>query len=106
MDESTNPIYVYNSDNIDDEIDIDEEELKDVHNQVMGLLEKFKSDPVLYTDQEIGKATVLKSKGTPEESAVEEVNSEKRIDSDMRDVRQMQVDGKKSNNSFPEGHDE
>ena len=31
MDESTNPIYVYNSDNIDDEIDIDEEDCYSIY---------------------------------------------------------------------------
>ena len=58
MDESTNPIYVYNSDNIDDENNIDEEELKDVYKQVMGLFDKFKSKPVIFGEQEIGKATI------------------------------------------------
>lgn len=99
MDESTNPIYVYNSDNIDDEINIDEEELKYISKQVMGLFEKFKSEPVLFTDQEIGKATV----STP----LEQKQEAKEVGAiDMREVEQMQVDDKKTNNSFPEGHDE
>ena len=49
--------------------------------------------------QVIGKATVH----TPLEQKQE---AERVGESDMRDVRQMQVDNKKSNNSFPEGHDE
>ena len=58
MDESTNPVYIYNSDNIDDENNIDEEELKDAYKQVMGLFDKFKSKPVIFGEQDIGKATI------------------------------------------------
>lgn len=39
-----------------------------------------------FTEQEIGKETVLKSKGTIPESAQEEIKSKRRTESDIRDV--------------------
>lgn len=84
MDESTNPIYVYNSDNIDDENNIDEEELKDVYKQVMGLFEKFKGAPVLFTDQDIGKVTV----DTP---TIKKSKAQRQVTTDEQELEQGEI---------------
>ena len=84
MNESTNPIYVYNSDNIDDEINIDEEELKDVYKQVMRLFEKFKSAPVLFTDQDIGRTTV----DTP---TTKKSEAQKQVTKDEQEIEQGEI---------------
>lgn len=58
-----------------------------------------KAETPLFTEREIGKATIYTTLEKKREA--EGVGA-----SDMREVEKMQVDNKKSNNSFPEGHDE
>lgn len=84
MDESTNPIYVYNSDNIEDENNIDEEEIKDVYKQVMGLLDKFKSKPVIFGEQDIGKAIV----NTP---TIKKNEAQRQVTRDEKEIEQGNI---------------
>ena len=90
MDESTNPIYVYNSDNIDDENNIDEEELKDVYKQVLGLFDKFKSKPIIFGEQDIGKATV-------DVTTAKKSKAKRQVTRDEQELKQGIVKDEKSN---------